>query len=278
MTVIRQDQLQHAQESVSWTDPNACFVLWHNAIGITEKYKRKARLVEFYVEAIGDRQHMLDRHIEHLNAFVGRLKDIDAVFAHTPRMCEKMKMIGSDAHVVPAGWDPRTSIRVTDTIRKYAYWGSDVGVRISAVNETAKAHPGLIVSLTGMFGDTLTKELSRYRAALYVPHSEVWSFSTWRIWQSVAAGTPMVIPTCVTGEKLDCWPMEPMQCVTLPWSYSDPQWSAGLASKALAEILYSVSLSTVRENLLDGLSEKFTTDKVIDEWLVPACANVKKNT
>lgn len=86
----------------------------------------------------------------------------------------------------------------------------------------------------------------------------------------------MVIPTCVSGENLDCWPMKPEQCVTLPWSYSDPAWSAEHAAKDLMDILDHKMLSTARENMLDELASEFTTAKVIDEWLVPACAAVRR--
>ena len=86
----------------------------------------------------------------------------------------------------------------------------------------------------------------------------------------------MVIPQGVDSTlPLDCWPMELSQCIVLPWSYGDPAWSAERAAKDLLAILGSERIQSARENLLDGLSDRFTIDRVIDEWLVPACAAVK---
>ncbi len=279
MSVIHQNEFSQAGNSAEWNDPNVCFVLWHDADGICAKNARRAKVVEIYSEAIGDDEYMLGAHKDHRSRFLSRVDKLDAVFVHTPRMEKYMQSIGvKKTAVLPAGWDPATAHdRANYQNRKhaYGYWGSEVSPRVESLAAIKEHMQDKIDNFTGMFGSNLLASLSGVAASLYIPHSHVWTLSTWRVWQSVAAGTPMVIPRCVDGESMDRWPMEPEQCVEMPWSYGDPAWTSASAGKDLVEVLNGKRLSAARENLLDSLS-KFTTDRMVDDYLVPACAAVSK--
>jgi hypothetical protein len=196
-------------------DPHVVFVMW-SELEVPSRAilgARRCTVAYLYSEALDDRESaMLPAHVEHLRRFEARVAGgaYDAVVVHTPAMKRRLhrRRLDLPVYVVPAGWSPWATGGPTWECPRaptLVAWGT-AGRRVEVMPHVRRCFPDL-ADASGMFGRALVAEVNRHRAALYIAHSPVASFSTWRLWQALAAGTPLIAES--TGSD-DTWPFQPI--------------------------------------------------------------------
>jgi hypothetical protein len=150
----------------------------------------------------------------------------------------------------------------------FLYWGSAVGRRGMFV-PFLKEHFGELLHVPeGVFGRDLLALLDRSYASLYVAHSAVRSYSTWRLWQTLATSAAFV------GEPGDTWPFEPGKHI-LTFDQLTSENYLGVLDQ-IREIGCDVKrLGEIAECAADELGSRFTIDRVVDRYLVPASVEMR---
>lgn len=167
--------------------------------------------VAVYVEALGDPTRMLPEHVEHWQRFLEVARDYDAIVVHTPAMARRLRAeLRAPVFTIPLGWSPLT-VGFGYGPRRHvhhdlAWWGSPVGRRVELYDKLQQwcmAQGIRGVNLTGKFGRELIGALDGVACVVYVAHSKVESYSTWRLWQCLMADVPVVSEPAGLG---DVWP------------------------------------------------------------------------
>jgi len=179
--------------------------------------KRTWAAIAVYVEALvdagrGDR--MLPQHAEHWLRFCEAIGNYDAVVVHTPAMARRLRTeVRVPVFTIPLGWSPHVVGIGPPGPRRHvhydvAWWGSPVGRRVdlyAQLTSWAEAQSIRAINLTGTFGRELVGALDGVACVIHVQHSKVDSYSTWRLWQCLAADVPVVSEPASLG---DVWPFE----------------------------------------------------------------------
>lgn len=254
-------------------DANVLFVCW-SLIGprAFDLNDRKCLVTGVYSEAYDrDRSKMIVDHQLHYDRFVEESKSYDAVFTHTPWMMEEVSRgCCKPGYVLPVGWDPlvmgegrwRSPRRI-----HFLYWGSRAGRRELFLPYLQEKLEGYLVDGTGMFGRELLAKLDTAHAALYLAHSNVASYSTWRLWQSVATSA------CFVGEPGDTWPFEADKhflTFGLMTSENCRESVDEIRRIGTDETRMRATARRAREEV----GEKFIIDRVLSDWLIPASAHM----
>lgn len=265
-------------------DPTAFFLLWVDLP--TPTYPRRCLITVLYMEALADdATQMLPAHVAHRQRFIDQAASYDAIFAHTPRMVEALgTTLRLPAFLLPAGWSPEGMgrPRLKHAHRRLIYWGSPVGRRAGLMPLIQQnLNPGYL-DASGNFGRTLLGFIETSAAALYVAHSNVWSFSTWRLWQGLAAGTPHI------AEPGDTWPFIINQHYVpfTPFEGGLVDPNGDLADpntfhnqNVLKQIIHccrdDLNLKILREAALDDLADRFTVQRCVEDYLVPASLTLR---
>lgn len=231
---------------------------------------RKAIVMLGYSEAYADdRDVMLTPHHKWLDNFRGwQAPQVDAVLCHTPFMAKKVVAgLAVPGYVLPMGWgktmgSPNWSAK---KIHRFTYNGVGAGKRAWLVPAMEGCMKGALHNASGTWMTDLNQTLNASRASLYLSHSNVQSFSTFRIWQSVASSAALV------AEKgRDCWPMEDSDYITMPTLTTQ---NVEIVAARLMDIPDSHF-----EKVARNLHEKFahmTIDHVVDGYLIPASEKAK---
>lgn len=250
-----------------WNDPDTVFVCW-TMMDPGPKWQRKCKVVTVYSEALDDDgAKLLHGHLDHWNNFRIMSVHFDAVATHTPMTAEIVARAGCPTFVMPVGWDPDAMGRPrrdAPKLHKFLYHGSCVGRR-ELVIPYLRANLGNdhFLDGTGMFGRSLLGTLDTADASLYIAHSEVASFSTWRLWQTASTTAAMV------AEPGDTWPFEigkhyvGIQRVTM---LNAPQTVRDLAELVKRRDL----LLEVATRAYEEVACRYTVDHIEDAYLVPA--------
>jgi hypothetical protein len=242
------------------------FVLTWVPLTPPPRRKRKATCAMVYSEALdADPTLVLPAHQEHFRSVDALFAEqrFDGVFGHTPRAAEILTALAAPTAVLPVGWEPEIMGRPRGTapVHDLVYHGSNVGRRKLLVPFLAAELGPRFYDVTGSFGRSLLGALELARASLYIAHSRVESFSTWRCWQAMAAGCALV------AEPGDAWPFEaerdylPIGPLTLD---SAEYWAASLIA-----ILDAGGLEKYAEAAL-ATNGDFTTCRMVEEYLMPA--------
>lgn len=176
--------------------------------------ERTHAAVAVYAEALHEGPApwpMLPQHTEHLIRFLEAARHYDAVVVHTPAMARRLRAeFRLPVFTIPLGWSPTTTGFGYGPRRHVhhdiAWWGSPVGRRPELYDKLARwcaAQNIRGVDLTGKFGRELIGALDNVACVVYVAHSKVASYSTWRLWQCLAADVPVVSEPASLG---DVWP------------------------------------------------------------------------
>jgi len=254
-----------------WTNPHTVYVLWTSmpAPNDEDRYSDDARHAEVYgvySEALDIKpSRMLLQHRESWERYRTECAPTyDAVLCHTPEIAYQInRATDRAAYVLPVGWNPQTMGRPDwkrPRSRRYAFHGSPVGLR-------AKEYPELereCTNLTGLFGAALLKELRDTEATIYVPHSPVRSFSSWRLWQCVATGTAMVVPGMPWS--LDVWPADARQHLQ--------SWRI-LPAFHFHDARPPADWLALARDMHEDLGPEFTLDRCIDNYLVEAVLDLE---
>lgn len=255
-----------------WEDENVLVVIWMGGVPVIRNMNsRKAKASLVYAEAIGDADKMLPAHLEEIQKFRSACVNgqYELVFVHTPWMKEQMEAVGLRAAVLPLGWDesiygaPRFE---GPKLYDYVYYGSSVGKRLLTMPFLQEQLGTKLHDISGCFGRLVTAELDRSRASLYIAHSDVRSYSTWRIWQTLGTSA------CLVSEPGDSWPLDPERHMVLLDTIS---WvNVEQKPKHLLKILDEVDLLSIAKLAHEEVAKHYTCERCIDEYLVPAGAAI----
>jgi hypothetical protein len=209
---------------------------------------------------------MLQPHVEALDRFRQLVWQFDVVFGHTPWMANQMTKFGANGEVFPAGWSPSAMGVPRWAAPKHtdlAYYGSMTGRRNLLVPYLASRFGDRYRDLTGSFGRSLIGSLEQSKASLYIAHSSVQSFSTWRTWQTICTSTAMILE----GNNLDVWPMTSDHYLSLP--ELDVQ-NVDEAINQIRKWLSEVDLLGYAKKLHNDVGPSFTVDRCVEDYLIPA--------
>lgn len=248
-------------------DPRNFVVVW----GLHELQvpsDRAAHVVRVYSEALDpERSNMLSRHVRWLKQTTDTLQTFDAVFGHTPWMRDELAQFGRPTYVLPVGWcpdamglpDPGSPRR-----HRYTFVGAKAGKRKWLCQAMAQSLAGSYHDASGKWGRQLLTQLNASSGYLYLSHSDVRSFSTFRIWQAVATSAALVAEA-----GRDCWPMTDDLYVNLPTLTPD---NVDEEAKVLDQIS-DAELAATSSRLHDALRH-MTVGTIVDQYLVPASAEI----
>jgi hypothetical protein len=257
-------EFDEIKRSSMYTNDRVFIVTWVNSYA-GPKEMRSAKVAAVYSEAIGPREAMLPDHRKAWDEFSGRAHEYDLLLGHTPFMAAQLAKLGVPSAVFPVGWDHR-GLGTPDFSRSrdqvFAYYGSPVGKRTWSVRGLGDRLGKDFRDLTGTYGRPLMGELGRSRAALYLAHSDVESFSTWRTWQALAAGAAMI------GEPADTWPLVPGRHYAEIPRLTERNLDA--AAIVLREYAGGSTLETFAKCVHSEIAPEFTVEKCIEKYLVPA--------
>lgn len=250
-------------EAEFWQDPDALAIYWP-LLEPVPREARRCKVVHVYSEAIDtDLDKLLPAHRGHWYRFrLDLAQHFDAVFTHTPWTSEVLKHAGMVSFVMPVGWDaeamgtPRDGYKLHD----FVYHGSLTGRRELIVPYLQK-RLGL-VDVTGSFGRGLLGQLDLARASIYIAHSLVGSFSTWRLWQTASTRAALV------AEPGDAWPFEAgkhyIQIESLTVDNAERMVDSLLDLATQHDHLEHVA------NEAHTLARLYTVDRIEDEFVIPA--------
>ncbi|MDD5007574.1 MAG: hypothetical protein PHC68_04115 [Syntrophorhabdaceae bacterium] len=254
-----------------WNDKNALIVVWGGVPKVRKQENRKARTALVYSEAIGAQQNMLPEHlkeIERLDKAIAE-KQYDVVLGHTPWMVGELEKHDCKSFLLPLGYDegvygsPRFE---GPKLYDYVYYGSNVGKRLLAIPFLKNQLGERIHDISGCFGRLVSSELDRSRANLYIAHSDVQSYSTWRIWQTLGSSAAIV------GEPGDSWPLDPARHMvtleTIDWV------NACDVPERLMKILQEIDLLGIARLAYEEVAKKYTCEYCLREFLVPVGASL----
>lgn len=244
-------------------DPDNFVISW-GSWGIPELIAgqvRRAKTALAYFEPLGPLDQMLPDHREYLQHVYDHLPHFDAILLHTPMMrAEMASRVQQPCYVLPVGLDASQGVPDFGAEKRYGYlhWGSMAGDRPRALAEV-KAHLGdRVTNVVGLFGAALHAELNAAKGALYLPHSRVSSFSTWRIWQVIASSAGLIAPA-----GSDAWPLEPGRHY-VEYDLDRPDYDA------LAHLLDGAALRDVALRACAEIGPRFTMERCVNDYLVPA--------
>lgn len=189
----------HGKQLMILWDPELC---WH----IARHRKPNRYFVAVYSEAFDeDTSKLLPSHERCWDRFRKELSPLaDAVLCHTPWMTETVgKYLTTPTYLMPVGADPLVNGSPNWDVPKFerlVFWGSVCGRRDVLVPELT-AQLGLVTKQT--YGKPLTSQLDLAAGALYIAHSLVKSYSTWRLWQLSMTSCGLI------SEPGDTWPFLP---------------------------------------------------------------------
>lgn len=232
--------------------------------------ERKAIFTRVFSEALNTEPGpMLRSHRNWLTTAQRGLRHLDAAFGHTPWMAEQLSGYAGKGFVLPMGWDPEVfgvPRYHHDKHYRLAYLGALAGKRSWLVPKMAGELGEYFFNATGCWGNRAMEVFNRARANLYVSHSDIQSFSTFRIWQTVASSAAMIAES-----GRDCWPMTEDMYIGMPTLTRD---NVEEVCEGLKEISDEEFLAKSR-TLYEGLAS-YTIDYVVDKYLIPASAELKE--
>lgn len=248
-------------------DERAIIVMW-GVLPPLPPTRRKAKFVHVYSEALDeDPKNMLDNHQRWLKGSRDRFELADAAFGHTPWMAGRIS--SAPGFVLPVGWGPQTMGEPNwscSKTRRFAYVGAMAGKRRWALPAMSMLLGDALGDVSGSWGVFLHRALNQSWANLYLSHSDIQSFSTFRIWQTLASSAALIAES-----GRDCWPMTEEMYVCIPTLTPE---NASNVARDLLEIHESEFAMTSRR-LHEGLSH-FTIDYVIENYLIPASIQIKE--
>ena len=153
---------------------------------------RRASVTVVYSEALDlDSENMDKRHF----AWLARCRRavfpiVDAVFGHTPWMAKAVPDGITRGYVLPMGWDAKTMGMPDWSAAKdhrFSYAGAPAGKRLWMIPAMKGVLGDSFYDATGRWRRKLIDVFNRSMGNLYLSHTDVHSFSTFRTWQCAAS-------------------------------------------------------------------------------------------
>jgi hypothetical protein len=230
---------------------------------------RKAIFTRVFSEALNtEARPMIRAHRDWLVAAQRGLRHVDAAFGHTPWMAEQLARHAGRGFVLPMGWDPDIfGSPKWDSPKHYrlSYVGVLAGKRSWLVPMMAEQLGDHFFNATGCWGNRIIEVFNQSRANLYVSHSDIQSFSTFRIWQTVASSAALIAES-----GRDCWPMTEEMYIGLPMLTKE---NARVVCEGLKYIPDEDFIAKSRA-LHEGLAH-FTIEHIVNQYLIPASIDLK---
>ncbi len=255
------------RQIVESEDRNELFVCFHRPTQKTLIQKRAAKVAFVYTEPLGPFESMTSDGRAYYTAFFSLASLIDGVFVHTPRMQRDMRGLvfrGMPIEILPAGLDPSVTVEVDYAIAKehdFVSYGSVVGKRLWSVPRLSDE---IYFLRGGIYGRELGAVLNKSAVSVYLAHSDVRSFSTWRIWQTLA--TSCALAAEGLGGQVDAWPLD-------PWRHYAPlpQLTQHNVDEIMS-VLRGVPRAQWRQMVMTARTEilpNFTAERCVEDYLVP---------
>lgn len=150
------------------------------------------------------------------------------------------------------------------------YHGSTVGRRSVLIPFLIQYLQPDLVDLSGNFGRQLIGNIDTAAASLYVAHSDVFSFSTWRIWQTVSTSS------CLISEPGDTWPFEPGKHFIQIHKITAE--NANLVADDIRRLTSQRDLLIQTATAAhEEIAQKYTVGYIEDTYLVPAVVDLIKD-
>lgn len=248
-------------------------VCWDYMIDPGPKQDRNATVTAVYSEAIGATDVMLAPHVVVLEKFRQLADKYDAAFGHTPWMAEQMVKLGFPGYVLPVGWSPFAMGVPRWSAPKHtdiAFYGSVTGRRNMLVPYLKQQMSSEeLKQIDGKFGRALLGELERFKCSLYIAHSIVQSFSTWRTWQNICTSTAMLIEC---DDETDVWPLKRNEHF-IPIHRMDVG-NIDHTIETIRHVVKEFDLLRMARSMYGDLGPIFTIDSCVDNYLIPASEKI----
>lgn len=268
VSVVTPARFEELRDTPWYQDPMVMFVQWCQ-VDPLPKDRRKAIVTHVYSEAMNwvRTGTLLPDHMREWERFCQWAVNYDAAFAHTPNMVQAVGQAGIPTYLLPLGWDAEAMGSPHFDQAKFndlVFYGSYVGMRTVVLPFLQEKLGKRLKNISGSYGQSLQQELNASIASLYVPHSDVDSYSTWRLWQAAATSAATI------SEPGDTWPfmagehfyqIEKMTLSNLPEVAEDIR-------KALDSDLLSMSKRAYE------LAREFSTGACAENYLVPASISI----
>ena len=220
---------------------------------------RKAMVWAVYSEAYDDDHgKLLPDHQRDLRSFVAMAHHFDGIFTHTPWMSERIgALTGRPTVVLPVGWDPvmgTPNWEATKTVSA-CFHGSYVGRRVELLPEVY--HRCALDLIWGRWGKDLSDLVDLAKCVLYIAHSPVHSYSTWRLWQACSASA------CYVTERGDFWPLTDDLCIPIEPVTKD---NAHVVAEMIREVSFEEASRKARA--LHETLRMFTTRSCVESGMV----------
>lgn len=269
----------------SLDDDRDVFVCWE-LIDPGRRDGRKAMVLQVYAEAMDDDvNNMLPAHRDHWQ----RLKDIapnlDGVLTHTPWTADFVRRyVNVQTDVMPVGWDPEVMGSPRWEAPKHhdlAYHGSMVGRRELVVPYIAGKFGRRFVEATGLYGRALLGRLDQSSTSLYISHSDVTSFSTWRTWQVASTSAILIVEGRAPGTAgdggfpHDTWPLEGgLHYLQIPSVLAGADAAIAELEKCVHPDTHAARIEMARR-VHEEIARLYTVDYVTDKFLIPAIERMR---
>lgn len=263
---------RQSYENNLWKD--TLYILWtlHDP-GPPDQRHATTKIAHVYAEAMDeDLTKFLPDHLTHWQRFQGCAANFDGVFAHTPWATQFIQRHARAPLVftMPLGWEadamgtPRWS---SPKHWNVTYHGSPAGRR-HEILPLVRAHLGdaNFGNTTGRFGRGLLGHLDTSRVSLYVAHSKVSSFSTWRLWQVASTSCAMI-----AERPVDIWPFSPDCVIDIPYISFD---TAGGDMRRILDKALDTKLTNHTARAAHDIAQAFTLEHVEHRYLSPAIERI----
>lgn len=233
---------------------------------------RKAMFTRVYGEALDeDLSNMLPHHRNWLGSAQANIRHMDGVFGHTPWMAGQLSddRFETPGFVLPVGWDRHTFGEPDWSAKKmhrFTYVGAVAGKRSWVVPGMKRILGDDFHHAHDVWGPGLCQVLNASAANLYLSHTDIHSFSTYRIWQTLSSSAALIAES-----GRDCWPLADDMYIKMK-SITQPNGPS--VTRVIQAIPNTVYLKSSKR-LHDGLAEDFCIEKVIENYLIPASQAIK---
>lgn len=271
-------------------DPDQLFICFHRPRKDTLSRPRAGKVAFVYCEPLGPIAGMTSDGLNYLQSFRDILGLIDGILCHTPAMCDEMATVTSTVPIglLPAGLDMTAMVTPDWTTPKdidFLFYGSMAGKRLWSIPLLKEKLGDRLHIAPNVYGRELGALLNRSKVSVYVAHSDVNSFSTWRAWQTSFTSAVMAIE-CLDGKRADAWPFEPYsQYTPLPTLQQDGSTTEeyverlfGMVSiPSIDRVAWQWARTAAHTNYWLA-TEKFSAERCVEDYLLKTGEAIFKET
>lgn len=198
---------------------HTAFICFHRPSASIMQQARRAKVFFVYCEPLGPVSGMTGDGRAYMTSLQSIAHLFDGILVHTPDMRTLMRMtlaewgVNIPVGVFEAGLHLDAVVQPDFTTPKdieFLFYGAMAGKRAWSVPLLKEKLGSRLCIAEGYYGKALGALLNRSKVSLYIAHSDVTSFSTWRIWQTMATSAALAIE-CLDGQEADAYPLMPYE-------------------------------------------------------------------